>query len=241
MLMSIPIIRKEKVPLQTELITVLANTISSHPEQPVLFLYSGGSSLQLMTDFYDATKNLDLSNLIFAPVDERKDENSSNAGAFQKMSVFKKFEEKGANFVQLNDFAIDLATAADQYNEQIRILFEDVLKHDGISISLLGMGADGHTAGIFPYPENPEFFENMFVNTDRYVVGYNVGDKNPHKERITLTLIALRNVDYTFVYVVGEDKREALNDALSIGAYADVPGRIWGQLPNCSVFTDILL
>jgi 6-phosphogluconolactonase len=67
-------------------------------------------------------------------------------------------------------------------------------------IMLLGLGADGHTASLFP--ESPTLAE-----TERWVVPV-VGDTPP--DRITLTYPVLASSSVTAFLVTGEGKRSAL-------------------------------
>jgi len=46
-------------------------------------------------------------------------------------------------------------------------LFEWAKKHpEGKIIATMGIGFDGHTAGIMPYPENPETFARLFEDKE---------------------------------------------------------------------------
>lgn len=228
---SIPLIQKK-------IVDMIGDVFDQNQGDPILLFYSGGSSLHLLPLLYERIKELDLSAVIFAPVDERKSFENSNARAFSEMSVYRRFKERGVTFVDCGDLDRDLETVARDYNEQIELMIEDIREHDGMIISLLGMGEDGHTAGIFPYPESTEYFLTTFVETDALVVGYDVGDKNPYKERVTLTVPALKQADFNFVYVVGQSKESALKKVLVDGELAEVPARLWRSLHQSIVFTD---
>jgi len=83
---------------------------------------------------------------------------------------------------------------------------------NGKIVVLLGMGEDGHTAGIMPHPNDKELFDNLFVNTEKWVVGYDCGDKNIYKERMTASVYFLENiVDKCFLYFRGEKKENVFN------------------------------
>jgi 6-phosphogluconolactonase len=94
--------------------------------------------------------------------------------------------------------------AAEAYEEELRTLFqtEDVPRYDLI---LLGIGADGHTASLFP--ETPALEVN-----DRWVVA------NPvirlDTTRITLTIPVINAALAVYFLVAGEDKAEALREIL---------------------------
>jgi 6-phosphogluconolactonase/glucosamine-6-phosphate isomerase/deaminase len=219
----------------------IAQVIREAECQPVLVLYSGGSGLRVMPYLYEYLADLELQDVIFAPLDERLDIRYSNAKAFLDMDVARLFMERAVTFVDVGEIVGGVNAVADQYDEQIRVLLDDIKEHEGVIVSLLGMGPDGHTAGIFPYPEDPTYFNNTFVHTSRMVVGYDVGNKNQYRERITLTIPALKKADYSFVYVVGAEKEALLKRALSTGELAEVPARVWKDLSEVKIFTNCVV
>lgn len=84
-----------------------------------------------------------------------------------------------------------------------------------IDLLHLGMGADGHTASLFP--GTPALEEG------RALVVANSGAEHPH-ERVTFTYPAIRRARVAVVTVEGEHKREAME---RVRAGEDVPaGRI---------------
>ncbi len=219
----------------------IAQIIRGAESQPVLVLYSGGSGLKVMQYLYEALVDVDLHQVIFAPLDERLDIQYSNAKAFAEMESARLFMERGATLVDIGDVKDGLIAVADRYEEQIKDLIEDIQDHEGVIISLLGMGTDGHTAGMFPYPEDMNFFEETFLTTSQFVVGYDVGDKNQYPERITLTLAALEQADYSFVYVTGAEKEAVLKRAFGEGKIAEIPARLWKDLPKVKIFTNCVV
>ena len=94
--------------------------------------------------------------------------------------------------------------AAEAYEEELRTFFqtEDVPRFDLI---LLGLGADGHTASLFP--ETPALEIH-----DRWVVANPVPRLNT--TRITLTVPVINAARAVIFLVAGEDKAEALKETL---------------------------
>jgi 6-phosphogluconolactonase len=94
--------------------------------------------------------------------------------------------------------------AAEAYEEQLRKFFqtEDVPRFDLI---LLGLGADGHTASLFPWTAALEVH-------DRWVVANPVPRLGT--TRITLTLPVINAARAVIFLVAGEDKAEALREIL---------------------------
>ncbi|MDC7786953.1 6-phosphogluconolactonase [Rhodoplanes sp. TEM] len=73
---------------------------------------------------------------------------------------------------------------------------------------LLGMGADGHVASLFPGQPGVE-------ETERWVVGVDEAGHPPHVARVSLTLQALASSRALLFIVAGSDKRPALSRVLS--------------------------
>jgi 6-phosphogluconolactonase len=95
---------------------------------------------------------------------------------------------------------------AENYENSIKEFFKlaknDLPKFDLI---LLGMGADGHTASLFPYTE-------ALYNTEKIAVANRVEKLNT--TRLTLTLPTINNAANIIFLVAGEDKAEALREVL---------------------------
>jgi 6-phosphogluconolactonase len=84
-------------------------------------------------------------------------------------------------------------------------------------VVLLGLGADGHVASLFPAETWPSFGTRLAAAT-RHPGGMN---------RITLTPAALRSTGITVFLVAGEEKAPAVRDALTAAeAHPGVPSRM---------------
>jgi 6-phosphogluconolactonase len=94
--------------------------------------------------------------------------------------------------------------AAEAYEEQLRNFFqtEDVPRFDLI---LLGLGADGHTASLFPWTAALEVHDCWVVANPVPRLG---------TTRITLTLPVINAARAVIFLVAGEDKAEALREIL---------------------------
>jgi 6-phosphogluconolactonase len=84
--------------------------------------------------------------------------------------------------------------------------YEPVVAAGPLDLVLLGVGADGHTASLFP--GNPALTAGGLVAAVH-------GAPKPPPERITLTLGALRAARRVVVLAAGTDKREAVRRALA--------------------------
>jgi 6-phosphogluconolactonase len=101
------------------------------------------------------------------------------------------------------------AGAAD-YEQQLRASFGDTLPR--FDLILLGLGADGHTASLFPH--SPALAERH-----RWVVPA-IAPSEPHA-RLTLTLPVINNAAHVFFVVSERGKEEALRHVRSGGADPD--------------------
>jgi len=96
--------------------------------------------------------------------------------------------------------------AALEYERTLRGIFLD-RPWPVFDLILLGLGADGHTASLFPHSA-------AVLETKLWVVSHYV-DKL-HAERLTLTLPVLNHARTMVVLVAGEDKSEALQQMLEV-------------------------
>lgn len=110
----------------------------------------------------------------------------------------------------------------------------------GAIIATMGIGADGHTAGIMPHPENEKFFLRHLDNPRRWVAGYDATrKKNEHPLRMTTTLPFLRAIDHAIVFAVGAQKKYILQKiARQKGTLRQMPARIIHDMQDVCIFTD---
>lgn len=183
---------------------------------PVLLLLSGGSALDVVADLDPSL----LSATTILPLDERF---SSNPAL--------------NNSLQMQALGLPVTLVVPQQDETLEAFgqrFDQLLRGwrrhypQGVIIATIGMGADGHIAGISPMPTQPKEFDSMFVTTSAWAVGYQ-GNLEP-AERVTVTVEFLEEIDVAIGFVTGETKAEALRAAFSDQATTDFPQDI-SQLP----------
>jgi 6-phosphogluconolactonase/glucosamine-6-phosphate isomerase/deaminase len=113
-----------------------------------------------------------------------------------------------------------LEETAGRYDELIRSLQTVYPK----SIGILGMGSDGHIAGILP---NRSDFDNpLFKKDDSYSLVKGIEDAGGiYKKRVTQTFLGLSLLDTIIVLVFGEEKKKALTQMFEEGKEEDIPAR----------------
>lgn len=112
--------------------------------------------------------------------------------------------------------------AAGEYDKTVREL-NTIYQQ---SIGILGVGMDGHTAGI---AGNRKDFQNpMFDESQRHVcVSHFNDEKGMYKERISMTFLGLSMLDVLIVLVFGDDKKEAVTMMFADGKEEDIPSRFY--------------
>lgn len=105
--------------------------------------------------------------------------------------------------------------AADEYDKEVKTILRARDKK-GVDLAILGLGQDGHTAGLFP--------RSLALQEDgRYVVA--VEDGNVW-DRVTMTFSFLSQARHVWYTVVGDAKRAALAKVLQQRFdYEDSPWR----------------
>lgn len=190
--------------------------------QKVLWLLSGGSSLDIAIATERLLAGLNLSNLSISLTDERygpighPDEN-------WQMLLESGLSSPGANLYRpLN--GTQRAQAAEAFNAWL----EAELQATDYKIGIFGMGPDGHTAGIKPH--------SPAVWSPNLVADFVADDF----ERITITPAAIKKLDAAVVQISGQNKVEQLNNLLDCDLTLDnQPAQILKAIPNLTIFSDI--
>ncbi|HKC14552.1 MAG TPA: 6-phosphogluconolactonase [Patescibacteria group bacterium] len=179
--------------------TALKILIDAIDEQTVLFLSGGKTPKPLYKKIADY-KSLKVGAV--AMVDDRYTfhQQYSNEIMIGESGLISYLNSKNIAFYKILKFGLSREKTAEEYDETVRFL----LTHFRKSIAVLGIGADGHTAGI-PIGTDEKLTEN------RLVAEFDTFLEDP-KDRVTLTYQALSMMDLLLVLVFGEDKKEALKN-----------------------------
>lgn len=215
----------------------LEQLLKKYERQDVLFLSSAGSSLSILehVDIADARQ------LTISVLDERfsADKDINNFSQLSKTSFFIDAVSKGANVLQtIPQEGEDLEQFGDRFERQLR---NWRLAHkNGMIVATIGMGTDGHIAGIFPYPELPEMFKDSFMS-ENWTHAYSAVGKHEIEDRVTVTIPFLcSHITHAIAYIVGQEKQDAIVRAMEDeGSLAQTPARVLQTMKDVYLFTDL--
>lgn len=170
--------------------------------QTVLFL-SGGTTPKPLYKKIAEYKTLEVGAV--AMVDDRYTfhQQYSNEIMIGDSGLIIYLNSKNIAFYKILEFGLSREKTAAEYDETVRFL----LTHFPKSIAILGIGRDGHTAGIPVDIGN----EELKVKNQNYVAEFDTFPTEP-KDRISLTFTALSMIDCLIVLVFGEDKKEVVKN-----------------------------
>lgn len=183
----------------------------SNSGEKVLLLLAGGSAVEvyrILAEWLKQEKEGFAKNLTVGLMDERYGEaghQDSNEKQIRDTGFYEIVEKKGGK-------VFSVLTGKDPEQEAVgyeAMICKSVEEVDE-ALAIMGVGPDGHTAGILPQKSQKDF-EKIFP-ADRWVVYYELPEDypNPFKKRITLTPKALQKITFALVVAKGEEKKEAL-------------------------------
>jgi len=192
----------------------------------VLWLVSGGSNIaaeiSVMHTVHKRAKK-QLPNLAILPMDERygpKGHPNSNSEQLRQAG----FDPGTAVWVDVLMHGLSFEQTVSFYHE----VASTALAHADCIIGQFGLGGDGHTAGILPGSPATGTSEPV-------VVGYTWSDY----QRMTLTPVALANVQIGYVLAYGTGKREALARLQkNAEPLAKLPAKILYEIPEVYIYNE---
>lgn len=188
----------------------------------VLWLVSGGSNIKPTV----------------AVLNEIPDELTENLSIMLIHEFYGPAGHENSNSRQFNEAGLDPKKAHLVPALQSQCSFEDAIRYynhvtaeafaeNDVLIAQLGMGVDGHVAGILPH--------TIAATHNQLVVGY----EHEGKKKLTLTLSSLEMMDAIYVLVYGEHKRDAIMKLHDIGLAAeDQPAQFLKQLDEVYFYND---
>ncbi len=205
-----------KVRDQQEGLNCARDILYKKSDNQTLLLLSGGSTPK---DLYETlAKEKILKAKALGMVDERIDR--SNYKMIKSTGLLDYFENLRINFYPMISF--------NAYDKKIR----DLIKSSKNKIAIMGIGEDGHTAGLpagiphFAKASRGE--QNSKFKIQNYVT--DIGNfPGEFKKRITLTFRALSEMDLFIVMVFGGGKEEALRAMFKKGPIEEIPARFYAR------------
>lgn len=214
-------------------------------KKTVLFLSGGSTPKNIYTSF---AREALINPGAVAMVDERYGEplhNLSNQLMIKNTGFLDYLAMRYVQFYPILTGKKDRVTTAREYDEAVRYLIHYFQK----KVAILGVGEDGHTAGIAPNRvdfTNPLFLaERKLLQVSEFhdtkVMSPQGSSMPPYGfgERITLTLHALSQMDILLVLAFGEKKREALKKVFTPGKVEEIPLR-FVQDPQVALKTIVI-
>ncbi len=194
----------------------------------VLWLTSGGSCIAPQVDIMERLRQASpsvLPALTILPVDERygsKGHKHSNT-AQMRTAGFDSYTAAWHDVLKRNE---PVQETVSYYSE----LVSDTRAVADVVVATLGMGADGHTAGVLP--GSP-----AVTDTVSTVVGYSWSDY----ERMTLGISTLLKIDHVWLLAYGEGKKQALERLHANSEPIEkLPAKILYDIANVTVYNDYI-
>lgn len=189
--------------------------------QEVLWLLSGGSAIKLAVAaarLVSAGK----ADITVSLIDERYGP-PGHADSNWSQLLAAGFNLPGARLEPVLK-GFDFKQTAEAYNE----FYSALADKDIYRIGLMGIGPDGHTAGLLP--------NSPAIDSIKYVDYY----EGPDYRRITLSAKGIESLDKALVYAAGEDKRRAIEDLAKDIDPAQQPAQLLKRIGDVDVYNDVI-
>jgi len=187
---------------------------------PRTFIATGGTTPGGAYDRLSAM-DLDWSNITVAPSDERfvdPDDEASNEGLLRRRLLVGRAAR--AKLLPLKGDGPTADADAAAADDRLR------RAPPGAAV-LLGMGADGHIASLFP--ADPDLAARLDPDGEALCVGVALSSEPPYLPRISLTVRPLLATRLIVVLVTGETKRAVIERIFTDTSYAPPAGAVLRQ------------
>lgn len=189
----------------------------------VLLIIAGGSNIPILKAVFDLLEFELTSNIDIILSDERFGPSDYQESNFVKLIKYG-FDKKKANFINILTNQ-DIKTSTRLLEKE----FVQKSQKANIIIAQLGIGEDGHIAGILP--------NSKALDSNDYVVNFKV----PDFERITLSFKALKKIDIAIVAAYGAKKKKALKNLKNLKLpLNEMPSRILQEIKSIYIYNDQL-
>lgn len=211
----------------------LGALLEENKDKPILLMLSGGSAFTILDFIPSAVLG---PHITVTVLDERysTDPQVNNFAQLEQTNFYKVCLEQGASYISTKVLdGESMEALRDRFDLALHTWKEQ--NKDGVVIATMGIGSDGHTAGIFPGQNGVDF------NGDAWVVGYSVPKEvNEYTDRVTVTNTFLRKeVFATVAFVVGTEKKQYVHKLLYESCeVASLPSCILHEMASVSLITD---
>jgi 6-phosphogluconolactonase/glucosamine-6-phosphate isomerase/deaminase len=216
-------IELRKVDSDEQVANYIANLIRQQlaKKQKLLWLLSGGSAVKVAMQTANLlSQDQNLSYLTVSLIDERFGELGHHDSNWQQL-LSSGLSLPGANLRPVLSGKDIKSTAADY-----GMMLEEEFEKADFKIGLLGIGPDGHTAGILP--------GSPAASAEGLVASYEGGGY----QRLTTTFKALKELDEAVVYALGQAKWPQIDKLEQDIPLNEQPAQILKQIKKVIIFND---
>lgn len=206
---------------------------------PVLLLLSGGSWFELY-ELVVLPERCDF--LTIGVLDERFTRNpeDNNYLTLSSTTFFQTAVSRGAQTIDTSPGSHD---RVEKHARTFDIALRSWVKQHqtGVLAATIGVGSDGHVAGILPGVFMGDSFQQLF-DGEKWVVGYEaLFSGNPYKLRSTTTFPFLRKLQKSFVYL-GSAKCTIAKKLMDTPhrSLEEMPASILHEMKSVDIFTSCL-
>lgn len=178
--------------------------------RPLLLFYSGGSNADIVTIFLaQRVKQSNNKDIVLAPIDERFSTEHSNFLQITNYNpeLYQESINTGISWLDTSPTEKDQYAMASLYGKRLQTAIASCKERNGTILALMGMGQDGHVAGIFPNTNSEALFYTTYVDTNQDVVGIELDGENPYPKRFSVTIKCMEQIDQFILSFSGVKKQ----------------------------------
>lgn len=199
-------------------------------DKKILFLVSGGSNVDLLKAM--DSELLANPNMTLFPLDERYDAGDQNNSLIMQ-----------AAGIPIHPMVPEQSETVTDFGNRYDAFLDAWMKANpaGVVIAVIGIGPDGHTAGISPGEQ--VWFDETFNqrNADTWAVGYEGKLVPPQRVTVAPQFIA-EKITEGIIVATGAGKTEALQKMTKDGDLGETPARILNKAKGkMTLYTDVQL
>lgn len=221
--------------------TDLLEFLYQYQDIPVALFVSGGSQINVVAEVFKTLveSGVVLSKLEVFLVDERWGVDKANTNYYQLTQAI---GQEVISKTQAKFHPLPSASAVTKVASEYSQILDNTLNSRVVTLALLGVGADWHTAGILPHAKaKTELFMQHLAVGLTYDSEFT---SNKFLERVTLGFKAIAAMQQVWVYATGEEKWPVVKELASpVGQvqadFCAKPAAFLATLQNIKVYSDL--